>query len=154
MDLNYFTCTTDSNYAKCEKNNPIANVLYASAEALDSSGNLNQGYVVGETIIGDAYLTNDMLDIIFPSFLNKCQTDYSIDKCYADDITSEIAPYVSNLISDGFKLYSDGFYKKTVGDNVYAFGYKQKTISWNVTKKEYANSQYSTLRFGCEYFNL
>jgi hypothetical protein len=138
--LGGFTCiinTANANEGECRKNSPFVNVLYSKAETMNISSSHKIEYVLSKSIVGNTYLTGDVSDAIFPILVNSRLIAYSIDKCYSSDIINEIKPYVDNLVSSGFKYEIDGFYKKTVGDFVYAFGYKEKTISWNRLLKEY-----------------
>jgi hypothetical protein len=157
LNTNGFDCInmgTPYNIRQCEKYNISQNIIYAGGHAEDTTGIFNFNYMVGEIIIGNSNLNNDAFDSIFP-FVNKRQTDYSIDKCYLNDITTdEITPYINSLISQGFVLYGDGFYKKTVENFVYAFGYETKTASWNIARKEYANSSNWLFASACGQYGL
>jgi hypothetical protein len=144
LDVKSFTCNSNS-IIECERYNPTINVLYALGQI-----GYNNNYIIGETIIGDGGLITDKLTDIFPTIYNR-RTDYSIDKCYTDDITSEIQAYKDDILLQGYVYNSNnGFYIKYDDDFVYAWGYTQNSVSWNLVRKNYYNLPDSELFFGCQ----
>ncbi|MDR3178395.1 MAG: hypothetical protein LBT96_05375 [Campylobacteraceae bacterium] len=112
----------------CTLNNPSQDITRARGEATNLYVN---GYVVGETIAGNANLATN--NNVFTAFPNKRQVDYTIGRCYTGDITNDIIPYRDRIIDNGFTLDPvDGFYKRIEGDLIYVWGYSQTTVGWNV----------------------
>ncbi|MDR2081679.1 MAG: hypothetical protein LBP54_07345 [Campylobacteraceae bacterium] len=120
-----------NNSVECNKNNPTNGVFSANSIIRNSD------FLIENSYIGDSSISSDIYALIFPltALANKELISHSIEKCYTDDITSEIQPYINSLIDADFD-YDNGLYIKTVGNNKYIFGYKQKAIFWGYVKKE------------------
>jgi hypothetical protein len=142
-----FNCSIDNNIANCQKYNPVTGVL----SALGQIEKYDNKYLIGELIFGDSSLTTDKLTDVFPTIYNR-KTDYSIDKCYTDDIITEIQTYKESILLQGYIYDDNGFYIKEDNNFVYAWGYTKNSVSWNIVRKDYYYSPDWELIFTCQEF--